>query len=105
MKSGKLREEIHIQAFVATINDAGTPLQTWASIARLRAEKIEQTTSEAIQAFGASDEELVIFRARFLDGVTNAHRVLWRGLAFNIKQVSPLGNRAGLELRCTRIEP
>lgn len=102
MKSGKLREEISIQRATSTNNDAGTPTETWATIARLRAEKVEQSTAEAIRAFGASDEELVIFRARFFDGVTNADRVLWSGQPFNIKQVVPLGHRVGLELRCVR---
>ena len=102
MKSGKLREAIAIQRATTTINDAGTPADTWAIIARLRAEKVEQSTAEAIRSFGASDDELVIFRARFFEGVTNADRVLWNGQTFNIKQIAPLGQRAGLELRCVR---
>lgn len=103
MRSGKLREEIAIQRATATVNDAGTPSMIWASIAVLRAEKVEQSTTEAIRAFGASDEELVVFRARFFDGVTNADRVLWQGNPFNIRQVVPLGHRSGLELRCARV--
>ena len=102
MKSGKLREAIAIQRATTTINDAGTPADTWTIIARLRAEKVEQSTAEAIRGFGASDEELVIFRARFFEGVTNADRVQWNGQAFNIKQIVPLGHRVGLELRCVR---
>jgi head-tail adaptor len=102
MKSGKLREAIAIQRATTSINDAGTPADTWSIIARLRAEKVEQSTAEAIRAFGASDEELVIFRARFFEGVTTADRVLWNGQTFNIKQIAPLGQRAGLELRCVR---
>lgn len=102
MKSGKLREAITIQRATSTINDAGTPTDSWVTIARLRAEKVEQSTAEAIRDFGASDEELVVFRARFFGGVTNADRVLWNGQTFNIKQVVPLGHRVGLELRCVR---
>ncbi|WP_353428931.1 phage head closure protein [Paracoccus denitrificans] len=105
MKSGKLVETIQIERFTMTVNDAGTPVQTWAPIGTLRAERVDQTTEEFIRGFGASDEELVIFRARFFDGITNADRVIWNGDAFNIKQVTPIGRRKGVELRCVRVTP
>lgn len=44
----------------------------------------------------------MIFRARFVEGVSNADRVIWKGESFNIKQVAPIGRREGLELRCVR---
>lgn len=103
MKSGQLREEITLQRATVTVDDAGTPADTWADLATLRAEKVEQSTVEAIRAFGASDEELVVFRARFFEGLTNADRVVWNGLAFNIRQIAPIGHRKGLELRCVRV--
>ena len=56
-----------------------------------------------MRSFGASDEEAVIFRIRFVDGVTNADRVVWNGEPFNIRQVTPIGRRKGLDLRCTRL--
>ena len=103
MKAGKLTETIEIERFASAVDDYGTPNQTWDRIAVLRAEKVEQSTTEYIRNFGASDEELVIFRARFFDGITNADRVIWQGDAFNIKQVSPIGRREGVELRCVRM--
>ena len=66
---------------------------------------MDQTTEEFIRSFGAMDEELVVFRFRFFDGITNADRLIWRGMAFNIKQITPIGRRKGIELRCTRIAP
>lgn len=103
MRAGRLTEEIRVERFTTTVNDAGTPTQTWARLCVLRAEKVEQSTTEYIRNFGASDEEVVIFRARFFDGIGNADRVIWRGAAFNIKQASPIGRRKGVELRCTRM--
>lgn len=105
MKSGRLTESIRIERASTAINDAGTPVETWARLADLRAERVDQTTEEFIRGFGASDEELVIFRFRFFDGITNADRVIWQGQAFNIKQVTPVGRRKGVELRCVRIAP
>jgi SPP1 family predicted phage head-tail adaptor len=103
MKAGRLTEEIRIERSTSTINEYGTPTTAWAKLAVLRAEKVEQTTTEYIRNFGASDEEVVIFRTRFLDGITNADRLIWKGDAFNIQSVATIGRRTGVELRCVRI--
>lgn len=89
MRAGRLTEEIRVERFTNTVNDAGTPIQTWAHVCTLRAEKVEQSTTEYIRNYGASDEALLIFRARFFEGITNADRVIWQGEAFNIKQAIP----------------
>lgn len=103
MRAGRLTEEIRVERFTNTVNEYGTPVQEWVRLCTLRAERVDQSTTEYIRNFGASDEEVVIFRARFFDGIGNADRVIWRGDAFNIKQVVPIGRRKGVELRCVRI--
>lgn len=103
MKAGRLTEDIRIERSTSTINEYGTPTTTWAKLAVLRAEKVEQTTTEYIRNFGASDEEVVIFRTRFLDGITNADRLIWKGNAFNIRSVATVGRRTGVEMRCVRL--
>lgn len=103
MRSGRLTEEIAIERATVTVDPDGTPVQSWVHLATLRAEKVEQSTTEYIRNFGASDEEVIVFRARFFEGITNADRVVWNGDAFNIRQVSPIGRRKGVELRCVRM--
>lgn len=103
MRAGRLTEMIRLERAETSVNDYGTPATTWTRLAEVRAELIEQTTTEYIRNFGASDEELVIFRARFVEGVTNGDRVIWNGQPFNIKQAAPIGRREGLELRCVRM--
>ena len=105
MRAGRLTEEILIERFASTVNEAGTPVTSWSRLCVLRAEKVEQSTTEYIRGFGAGDEEVVVFRARFFDGISNADRVIWRGDAFNIKSVAPIDRRKGLELRCVRVMP
>lgn len=104
MKSGRLIEVIEIERFTSAVNEYGTPVQEWVRLCTLRAERVDQSTTEFIRNYGASDEEVVIFRARFFEGIRNADRVVWRGEAFNIKQITPIGRRKGIELRCVRIE-
>ena len=79
MKSGKLRRVIVVQGFSNTVNEAGTPVLTWADKATLRAEVVQQSTAEFIRGFGASDETVIVFRTRFIAGVTNADRILFGG--------------------------
>jgi SPP1 family predicted phage head-tail adaptor len=105
MKAGRLTEEIRIERSRSEINEYGTPTLVWFRVCTLRAERVEQSTTEYIRNYGASDENVVILRARFFDGITNADRVIWNGEAFNIKQSVPIGRRQGIELRCVRMEP
>ncbi|WP_418904092.1 phage head closure protein [Cereibacter sphaeroides] len=101
MQAGKLVHVIEIQSLATSINEAGTPEQSWTKKATLRAELVTAEAEEFIRGWGASEETAVVFRARWLDGVTLADRVVFDGQAFNIKSVVPLGRRRGLELRCT----
>ncbi|TNH41276.1 phage head closure protein [Paracoccus haeundaensis] len=103
MKAGRLTETIQMERGDAGINDYGTPTTVWQRYATVRAERIDQTTEEFMRAGGASDEETVVFRIRHVEGVGNADRVLWKGEAFNIQQVTPIGRRQGQDLRCTRL--
>lgn len=104
MRAGKLFHIIKIQRGTDTLNEAGTPTTSWADLATLRAEKVEQSTSEFIRSFGAADETLAIFRTRFLGGVTNADRISFGGDDFNIREIAILGRNRGLEFRCVRLD-
>jgi SPP1 family predicted phage head-tail adaptor len=103
VKSGRLTESIEIQRSTSGVNDYGTPADVWERLTSLRAERIDATTEEFMRGFGASDEEAVVFRIRYVESVTNADRVMWKGQPFNIKQVTPIGRRKGFDLRCTRV--
>ncbi|MCB1511521.1 MAG: phage head closure protein [Hyphomicrobiaceae bacterium] len=101
MRAGKLDRDITIQRGTTTIDEYGTMTQTWADVATLRAQIVQQSTEEFIRGFGASDVTAVIFRTRWLDGVTNADRISHDGGIYNIKEMKEIGRRRGLEIRCT----
>jgi SPP1 family predicted phage head-tail adaptor len=102
MRAGKMDRTISIQGFTNTVDDFGTPVETWTDRATLRAQLIQSSTEEFIQAYGASDETVIIFRTRWIGGVTNADRIQYEGSAFNIKETKEIGRRKGLELRVVR---
>ena len=105
MRAGKLDRTIRIDTYSAGVpDDYGTVTETWTALATLRAQLVQASTEEFIRAYGASDETVIIFRTRWLAGVTNADRVHYEGEFFNIKEVKEIGRRKGLELRAVRAE-
>lgn len=105
MRAGAMDRVIEIQRASESVNNLGQVVAVWSTIATMRAQKIEASTAEFMRAFGASTETAIVFRIRFLDGVTLADQVSYEGSAFNLVEVKEIGRRRGLELRCTRIGP
>ncbi|WP_145111377.1 phage head closure protein [Cereibacter sediminicola] len=100
MQAGKLSRVIEIHGATFAVDDFGSPLPTWTRKATLRAEIVTAEASEFIRGWGVSEETAIVFRTRFLDGITMSDRVSFDGQHFNIKGVAPIGRRRGLELRC-----
>ncbi|RXV64861.1 head-tail adaptor protein [Roseovarius sp. A46] len=107
MRSGKLRYHIEIQKATTTVDELGTPLASWQTLAFLRAELVQQSTEEFMRNQGASDEDTVVFRTRFVEGITNAERVLFDGVVHNIREIVSDPMRRHLEIRTAtvRAEP
>jgi SPP1 family predicted phage head-tail adaptor len=103
MRAGKLDRTIRIDRYNATsVDDYGTPGDSWEVLATLRAQVVQASTDEFIRSQGAVVETVIIFRTRFLSGVTTADRIHYQDGDFNIKEVKEIGRREGLELRCVR---
>jgi SPP1 family predicted phage head-tail adaptor len=103
MRAGKLDRTIRIDRYSAgTPDDFGTVTPGYTALATLRAQIVQASTEEFIQAYGASDETVIIFRTRWLDGVTLADRVHYEGGYFNIKELKEIGRRKGMDLRCVK---
>ncbi len=73
------------------------------AFATVRGWIVQASTDEFLAAFGETDKTAIIFRVRWLDGVTTDHRVVYEGKALNIRGTKELGCRQGLELRCEEV--
>lgn len=104
MKAGALKHVIRLQRSTTALNEAGTPAATWSDLATLRAEVVSLSTAEYIRQLGAADETTLIFRTRYLAGVTNADRVLFAGRTYNLREVHVIGRNRGLELRAMALD-
>lgn len=105
MKAGALDRTITIERATEAKDDLGVVTSTWRCLATRHAQLVQSSTAEFMRAFGASTETAIVFRLRFLAGVTLADRVRFDGATFNLVEIKELGRREGLELRCTRTGP
>lgn len=100
MRAGKLDSVIAIQRYTVIGDDGyGNQIVDWADLATLRAQPIKASTEEFIRTYGITEEGLVVFRTRYLDGVTTADRVVHDGFLHDIKEVKEIGRGKGLEIR------
>lgn len=99
MRAGALDTIILIQRATMARNDLAEVTEAWATIATLRAAVIQASTTEFLQGAGLQGDAAVIFRTRFLDGVTVRDRVLFGGVPHDIKELKEIGRRQGLEIR------
>ena len=98
MRSGKLDQVITVQRFTNTVDDYGTPIETWTDLVTVRAQIIQASTTEFIQG-GARDDTVMIFRTRWIEDITTADRVVFDGENFNVKELKPIGRAKGLDIR------
>jgi len=104
MRAGKLDRTIVVQRATVVGDDGyGNQILGWAPLATLRAQLVQSSTEEFIRDSGAAGEEAVVFRTRFLDGVSIADRVAYGGHTHNIVELKEIGRRRGLELRTVRL--
>lgn len=103
MQAGKLDRTIHIERATTVIDDYGVPSEGWERIAKLRAQVIQQSTDEFLRASGESTETVIVFRTRYVDGITLADRVIYQDRPHNLIETKELGRRRGLELRCKAV--
>lgn len=99
MRAGQLTRVIRIERPSWAPNDLGTPVESWARVATLRAAVTPAGAEEFFRGQGAVTEAAVIFHTRHLAGVTTADRVVFDGRAFDIREVIDSGRRDGLEIR------
>lgn len=103
MRAGTLDRQISIERLSTAIDEAGTPIETWTEIATPRAALVQASTAEYLRGYGETEAMAVIFRIRWLDGITPGHRVTYDERTLNVREVTEIGRRRGLELRCDEV--
>lgn len=99
MRAGNLDKSITIQHSTRVRGEGGNSIYIWEDLVTLRAEIVQANTEEFIRGWGASDETLIIFRTRWIEGIRNSDRIVFDGRNHDIKELKGLGRRRGLEIR------
>ncbi|WP_238719701.1 phage head closure protein [Nitratireductor alexandrii] len=99
MRAGKLDRQITIERETETVSATGAVSTTWAEFATVRAEIVQRSTDEFLSGFGEDEATGIVFRIRYLAGITTADRVVHAGTAYDIGEIVEIGRRRALELR------
>jgi SPP1 family predicted phage head-tail adaptor len=99
MRAGKLDRVITLQRSNVAKNEHHVPVTAWLNIATVRAEIVTQSTVEFLTGFGAAESGTIVFRIRYLPGITTADRVFYAGKVYDLKEITAIGRGRGLELR------
>ncbi|TAI63456.1 phage head closure protein [Bradyrhizobium sp. Leo170] len=105
MRAGNLDRVILIQRRTTGLNLYGTPIDTWSTVATMRAQFLQNAVDNQDGARGKTTDAVLTFRTRWLDGVTLENRVTYEGQQYEITGVKELERRRGLDLTCQRLGP
>ena len=103
MRAGKLDQTIVIERRQDSLGPYGEQHVTWLPVATMRAQIVKGSTEEFIRGQGATTETSIVFRMRWLDGLTTEHRVTYDCAAYSIREIKELGRRRGLDIRCEAV--
>ncbi|MDD9730449.1 head-tail adaptor protein [Mameliella sp. AT18] len=99
IRAGKLDHLITLERLTETVTASGAVSETWAPIATVRAEVIRKTSEEFLTGTLEGEHGAVIFRIRWISGLTTADRITCEGETFDLEEIVELGRRRALELR------
>lgn len=101
MRAGSLRNLVELQAQGASVDESGTPVGGWTTVAAIYADIRHGSGIEAIKAGAEMSVVRASVRIRWRDDVTAAMRVLHGPTVYEIKAVLPdLQRREYLDLVC-----
>ena len=102
MRAGDLDRRITIQREEVVGDDGfGNEITGWVDYAERAASFLQQSGREFFAQGALQSERLVVFRCRWVEGVTPSYRVICDGQTYDIKEARRIGRKAALELHCS----
>ena len=84
MEIGELRHRITLEKLMATTNENGFEIEDWIEIKTVWAAVTNLKGKEFFEAAAVQAQKTVKFTIRFLDGLDESMRVLFKGKIYNI---------------------
>ncbi|MBB5704635.1 SPP1 family predicted phage head-tail adaptor [Ochrobactrum daejeonense] len=99
MHIGNLDRRVTIERKTKTKTPTGSIVESWQAVTTVWAEIVKQSTSEFFTGYGEAESQKTVFRIRYRSDITTDDRISYNGTAYNLKDVSEIGRRDGLELQ------
>jgi len=84
-------------------DDAGVPVETWSDLVTLRAVKLQGAAADTEHDEIAITDTRVKLQTWFYDGLTLEDRATYEGGTYQIKYLSEISRRRGLEIHLERL--
>jgi head-tail adaptor len=98
-QAGKMDRVLTIQRLTAGAPDTyGVPTETWTDLVTLRAVKLEGVAADTEHSGIAITDTRVKLQTWFYSGLTLEDRATYEGATYQIKYLSEIGRRRGLEI-------
>ncbi|HTC04119.1 MAG TPA: head-tail adaptor protein [Xanthobacteraceae bacterium] len=104
-QAGKMDRVLIVQRATNSVDANGTVVQTWADLMTLRAKLIESAVLDTEHNGIAISDSKFKLQTYFTDNITLEDRVSYNGVSYQIKHLSEIGRRRGLELHVEAFEP
>ena len=103
MRSGDLDRRITIERVTITFSETGEPIETWNVLATVWAQVQQQGGREFFATVQEVSVRKVVFRIRWIEGLTVLDHVVCDGEVHDIEEVRRLGRKEGVELHTTAV--
>lgn len=87
MNAGKLDQRVTVERFTSTVDDWGTPIESWAPLFTCWASVEPLVGREYIAAQALQSEVTARIRMRYRPGLTSQDRVIHEGTTYGIESV------------------
>ncbi len=102
MRAGDLDRRISVQRQDVIGDDGfGNEITAWVTYAERWASFTQSGGREFFAQAALQSDRRVVFRCRWVEGVTPDHRVACDGVLYNIVEARRIGRKIALELHCT----
>ena len=89
-----------LQSMTSTADDYGEPVETWADVGEVWAQKKDLRGGERFAAAQTVGQVDTVFTIRYIDGASSLNRLIHDDRTYDIQSVLEVGRRKGLELHC-----
>lgn len=105
MSIGELRYRITLQKLSSTTNDNGFEVENWIDIKIVWASVCNLYGKEYFEAAAAQAEKTVKFTIRFIDGIDETMRIMFKGKIYNITFIDNIKYRNKfIEIKALEVE-